>query len=848
MEVDTLYQFAANNGSTANARKRKNAHPLLVAKPGKASSSRNATNYQKRKNTHHLLVARPEEASSSRNVIMRYAPASSNTRRANANRNDSSVNSQNVNLNSARGRDDAQSYKDLDEGTLNPEIVQGLIHVLDEHNGLVRLFITTCDRCNADEIPGFKIRLYNMGGIRGGDREGIAAGSKIMLPSTFTGGPRYMYSHNLDALGIRQSLGNPQFFITFTCNVKWPKIKRYMAQYPELTVTDRADIVCRVFEQKVKDFVKFLKEVRTFGYVSAGIGPDHVLAKISNSEASTSAPGNRTQIDEIQNYVDGRFICLYKACWRIFDFLIHCREPAMQILNVHLVDTQCVNFREWDRLDIIVNIPKKKKTTLTEWLTYVHPNSGDLFYFWMLLCHQKGCKSSIEVRTVNGQILPTYRATYETLGLLEDDKEWDIALQESTALATLNEIRILFAQILICYDIADPLKLWTKHWKAMRDDIPTKISKETGISNYHVNTAELQGYILYELEAILNGFGKSMTDFGLQPPPQHLLKYLQNKLLIEEKNYKRNLLTQDAATPTAGSLQEKVIVHLKNVTANDVNSKILSNIEGKSIMYLSDDEAIPMGRETIEIELLYPMEYLNAITFLGFMPHELELKIQLLSCSGNIVEFTMWDELAKQFNKEEVEKLTLPVIIFVMSSYKIQREYDLHTKPWPKVLENMKTRSTHRATNVAKVQHKYNFKATVTDGPRMHSSRSSQMPARKLPPIPACSKKHIFQIHFAPSTRAGAGRFIVDDILDIQPSLGIHNTDTSSATSSTATTKDSTNKDKGISGNILAINPTGTTNEPTNKDKDIPGIHYYSNNKALPFLTSNIIHATDTDT
>ncbi|GKC42330.1 DNA helicase, partial [Tanacetum coccineum] len=79
-------------------------------------------------------------------------------------------------------------------------------------------------------------------------------------------------------------------------------------------------------------------------------------------------------------------------------------------------------------------------------------------------------------------------------------------------------------------------------------------------------------------------------------------------------------------TRTARSLQEKVIVHPKNATADDVNAKILSNIEGKSIMYLSNGEAIPMGRETIETELLYPMEYLNAITFPGFPPYELELK------------------------------------------------------------------------------------------------------------------------------------------------------------------------------------------------------------------------------
>ncbi|GJZ37686.1 DNA helicase [Tanacetum coccineum] len=52
-------------------------------------------------------------------------------------------------------------------------------------------------------------------------------------------------------------------------------------------------------------------------------------------------------------------------------------------------------------------------------------------------------------------------------------------------------------------------------------------------------------------------------------------------------------------TSIAGSLQEKTIVCPKNATADDVNAKILSNIE----------------------------EYLNTITFPGFPPHELELKI-----------------------------------------------------------------------------------------------------------------------------------------------------------------------------------------------------------------------------
>ncbi|GKE08083.1 DNA helicase, partial [Tanacetum coccineum] len=453
-----------------------------------------------------------------------------------------------------------------------------------------------------------------------------------------------------------------------------------MEHYPELTPTDRADIVCRVFEQKGKDFIKFLREVRTFGYVCAvlytiefqkrglphchtllwvdskgelqdaqhiaefisaeihdpvedprgyklvtdlmmhgpcgnanlgapctqggtcnkhfpkkyndmtffnssghtqyrrrdtGIyvmkgesrlnscnvvpynrtlylafeahinveyygwsmlikylykyiskGSYRILAKIKNSEVSTSVHGNNKQINEIQNYVDGRFICPFKACWRIFDFPTHSREPVVQILNVHLENMQHVKFCERDRLDVIANLPEKKKQPL--------PN-------------------------------------------------------------------------------------------AMRDDIPAKISKTTGIPNYHVNTAELQGYILYELEEMQNGFGKFVTDFGMQLPSKHLLKDLENKLLMEEKNYNQAFakwlldvgndeigepdeeddqnsssiaILPNYLTPTAGALQEKAIVFPKNKTADVVNAKILSDIEGQSRTYLSNDMAIPMGKET----------------------------------------------------------------------------------------------------------------------------------------------------------------------------------------------------------------------------------------------------------
>ena len=80
-----------------------------------------------------------------------------------------------------------------------------------------------------------------------------------------------MYSHYLDALAICRKLGNPKFFITFTCNVNWPYIRIYIGEYPHLTGSDRADVVCRVFEQKIVSFIKFLKKGRPFGCVTGGI-------------------------------------------------------------------------------------------------------------------------------------------------------------------------------------------------------------------------------------------------------------------------------------------------------------------------------------------------------------------------------------------------------------------------------------------------------------------------------------------------------------------------------------------------------------------------------------------------
>ncbi|GJZ83398.1 hypothetical protein Tco_0648571 [Tanacetum coccineum] len=191
-----------------------------------------------------------------------------------------------------------------------------------------------------------------------------------------------------------------------------------------------------------------------FKYISKGTF--HIAARVSRSSTTTLRFGKQAQVivDDIKNFLDARYISPHEAFWRLFEFDIHNRELAVQILAVHLQNMQLVVFRSKDRLQSVADNPHKKKITLTEWLeynahytderhltmSYVHPAAGDLFYQRILLCHQKGCRSFHEICIVNDMVYQTCRATCEVMGLLGDDREWETTLQEASLTATPAEL------------------------------------------------------------------------------------------------------------------------------------------------------------------------------------------------------------------------------------------------------------------------------------------------------------------------------------------------------------------------------------------------------------------------
>ncbi|GFW94250.1 ATP-dependent DNA helicase [Trichonephila clavipes] len=91
-------------------------------------------------------------------------------------------------------------------------------------------------------------------------------GKLVVLPTSFTGGPRYMHEYAQDGMTYVLHRGTPDLFITFTCNPSWPEIT--VELLPGQVAADRVDLVARVFQQKIKKMMHVIKDVQVFGKVA----------------------------------------------------------------------------------------------------------------------------------------------------------------------------------------------------------------------------------------------------------------------------------------------------------------------------------------------------------------------------------------------------------------------------------------------------------------------------------------------------------------------------------------------------------------------------------------------------
>nr|GEV42900.1 DNA helicase [Tanacetum cinerariifolium] len=259
--------------------------------------------------------------------------------------------------------------------------------VKNQMTNLVQLFRTAHNKYMEANIPEFKIRLYNVIGTR-----------QYELPTTKTigsivfGETSGIYDAILRGDRDANNLGlhNPIFFITFTCNAKWPEIEEFMEPFPQLTTADHADIVDRVFEKKVRDYINFVRDSNTFGDVTT------VLYTIEFQKRKLPHYHSLLWIDTTSKVNQAIDVEQY-----IFAEL---PDPKVDANGYTIIS------------ELMIHGP----------CGYANRNAS---------CMKDGS-------TCN---------PCEVLGLIGGDEEWIMALQEATGFATTSELRKLFVHILLSF-------------------------------------------------------------------------------------------------------------------------------------------------------------------------------------------------------------------------------------------------------------------------------------------------------------------------------------------------------------------------------------------------------------
>ncbi|XP_071727276.1 uncharacterized protein [Rutidosis leptorrhynchoides] len=305
-------------------------------------------------------------------------------------------------------------------------------------------------------------------------------------------------------------------------------------------------------------------------------GPDRATIVIQENLRPTGESSAETiiEVDEINNYLDCRYISPCEAVWRLFSFDIHFLKPSVLKLSYHLPNHHTVTLHDSESLHALLHKESIKETMFTQWfelnkrepnarkltyakipthyvwnqttktweprkqrgcigrILYSHPASGERYYLRMLLNIVKGPRSFADFRTVDGTIHNTFKDTCFAYGLINDDKEWAEEISEAKLWASGAQLRDLFVTMLLFCNVSQPLKLWEVSWEALSDDILHKKRIQLRYPEMILTESQIQNYCLAEIQMLLNKNGKALSDFPDMPQPDpSLLTQLDNRLI-----------------------------------------------------------------------------------------------------------------------------------------------------------------------------------------------------------------------------------------------------------------------------------------------------------------------------
>ncbi|XP_057310670.1 uncharacterized protein LOC130648632 [Hydractinia symbiolongicarpus] len=186
--------------------------------------------------------------------------------------------------------------------------------------------------------------------------------------------------------------------------------------------------------------------VKSVKYLYKYIYKGHDCANIEINE--------RIDHDEVQTFLDARYVSAPEAIWRLFEFKMHQQSHVVHRLPVHLPNNHIVYFQP-DQVEEAVNRAANQATKLTAWFVlngenhnarqYLYPDIPLHFVFnndrkiWTpkrnfnlkIVSRMYSVSPRADLRTVDGNVAETFRETCLLRGLLQDDTEWNNTLKEA---------------------------------------------------------------------------------------------------------------------------------------------------------------------------------------------------------------------------------------------------------------------------------------------------------------------------------------------------------------------------------------------------------------------------------
>ena len=336
--------------------------------------------------------------------------------------------------------------------------------------------------------------------------------------------------------------------------------------------------LCQKFQCHIN--VEYCSSHRAVKYLYKYIFKGHDLANLVIQE--------QQGYNEIEHYVRGRYVGPCEATYRIFSFTLNDTSHTIHRLAVHLPFQQNVYFQQGQHQQAI-DRAQERETTLTAYFSLnqrdpeahqflysdivhnycfgkfnnvykwkkrqrrqhgligrvynVSPREVERFHLRILLYHVRGATSFQHLRTVDNNILPTFKEACAALHLIEDGELWIQSVRDVTLTHMPVQLRRFFAYLLIFCQVNNPLDIWQQFVDDFIEDFTHRgIPREIAIAN-----------ALAEIQAVLAQHNLTLGDFQLpnnvqpeipQPIDRQQAREEARQLFATLNNDQRNVAQQ----------------------------------------------------------------------------------------------------------------------------------------------------------------------------------------------------------------------------------------------------------------------------------------------------------------